>query len=149
MIPRWMDPYEHYLMQERTKIVKMYFATKSPTLVPRQFQHKFPGKKIPHRHTITRLIEKFRNTGNAVNNNKGHCSQSSRQGLRHMFKMSEPGCNNHPASPSEGCHSKWVYPADMCAESSTTIWNYFPTKCRYSKCKLKPTRQNVMNLARK
>ena len=69
-----MDPYEHYSVQERTKIVELYFATKSPTLVQRQFQRKFPGKKILHHHTITRLIEKFRNTGSVVNNNKGHCS---------------------------------------------------------------------------
>ena len=68
-----MDPYEHYSVQERTKIVELYFATKSPTLVQRQFQRKFPGKKILHHHTITRLIEKFRNTGSVVNNNKGHC----------------------------------------------------------------------------
>ena len=68
-----MDHYVHFSVEERTRIVELYFATKSPTLVQRQFRREHPEKKIPHRHTITRLVEKFRNTGSVINNNKGHC----------------------------------------------------------------------------
>ena len=58
-----MDNFEHFSVKESTKMVDLYFATKSPTLVQRQFRRHYPGKKIPHRHTITRLTEKFRSTG--------------------------------------------------------------------------------------
>ncbi|XP_076066935.1 uncharacterized protein LOC143040126 [Oratosquilla oratoria] len=68
-----MDHYDHFSMEERTRIVELYFATKPPTLVQKRFRREHPEKKIPHRHTITRLVEKFRNTGSVINNNKGHC----------------------------------------------------------------------------
>ncbi|XP_076047220.1 uncharacterized protein LOC143028735 [Oratosquilla oratoria] len=68
-----MDHYEQFSVEERTKIVELYFATKSPTLVQRQYRREYPGKKIPPRHTITRLVEKFRNSGSVVNNEKGNC----------------------------------------------------------------------------
>ena len=56
---------------------------------------------------------------------KAIVAQSSRHGLQHMFKMSGPSSNSYPVGPAEGCHSKWVYPADLFAESSTMMWNYF------------------------
>jgi hypothetical protein len=68
-----MDHYDHFSVAERTRIVELYFATKSPTLVQRQFRREHPEKKMPHRHTISRLVDKFRNTGSVINNNKGHC----------------------------------------------------------------------------
>ena len=38
-----MDYYEHFSVEERIKIVELYFATKSPTLVQRQFRCEYPG----------------------------------------------------------------------------------------------------------
>lgn len=53
-------------------MVEMYFVTKLPTLVQRQFRRKYPVKKIPHQHTITQLVKNFRDTGSVVNNKNGH-----------------------------------------------------------------------------
>lgn len=64
-------------MEERTKIMEVYFAIKSSTLVQRQYRRKYPRKKIPHRHAIKRLVEKITNTGSVANNNKGHCGPTS------------------------------------------------------------------------
>ena len=63
---------DQFSTQERIKIIELYFATKSPVLVQRQFRREFPGRKIPHRNTIRALVEKFRDTGTVRNNNRGH-----------------------------------------------------------------------------
>ena len=67
-----MDAEKQFSVQERTKIVQPYLATKSVVLIQRQFRRKFPGRKIPHRNTIKSLIQKFRDTGSVANNNKTH-----------------------------------------------------------------------------
>ncbi|XP_076043750.1 uncharacterized protein LOC143026855 [Oratosquilla oratoria] len=67
-----MDHYDHFSVEKRTRIVELYFAIKSTILVQRQFRREHPEKKIPHRHTTTRLVEKFRNNGSMTNNNKGY-----------------------------------------------------------------------------
>ena len=41
-------------------------------LTQRVFRREFPGRKTPCRKTIKKIVEKFRNAGNVVNENKGH-----------------------------------------------------------------------------
>ena len=38
----------------------------------RVFRREFPGRKTPCRKTIKQIVQKFRNTGSVVNENKGH-----------------------------------------------------------------------------
>lgn len=136
-----MDHYEQFSVEDRTKIVELYFATMSSTLVQRQVK-----KKIPHHHTITSLVKKkkLRNTESVVNNNKRHCSPRFTAKMPAHVKdardhLEKSACKN----TRHVSHSKWVFPGDLCTKLSTVIWNGFPTKCRLFKCKLKPTRPNA------
>ena len=58
-----MDMGKQFSAQEQIKVIELYFATKSPVLVQRQFRREFPGRKIPHRNTIRALVEKLRDIG--------------------------------------------------------------------------------------
>ena len=58
--------------QNRTKIVELYFATISVVLAQRTFRTKFPGRHCPNTKTIKGLVDKFRNTGSVVDDNKDH-----------------------------------------------------------------------------
>ena len=44
-------------------------------LTQREFRREFPERKTPCRKTITKIVEKFRNTGIEGNDNKGHSGQ--------------------------------------------------------------------------
>ena len=59
----------------RTKIVELYFATNPVVLTQRTFWTEFPGRPCPCERTIKRLVDKFRNTGSLVDDNKGHSSR--------------------------------------------------------------------------
>lgn len=59
-------------IQDRTKIVELYFATNSVVCTQRTFRREFPGRHCPCARTIKRLVDKFRNTGSLVDDNKGH-----------------------------------------------------------------------------
>ena len=59
----------------RTKIVELYFATNPVVLTQRTFWTEFPGRPYPCERTIKRLVDKFRNTGSLVDNDKGHSSR--------------------------------------------------------------------------
>ena len=100
-----MDHYEHIWVAERTKSVELYFATKSPT--QRQFQPKYPGKKISHCHSITRLVEKFRNTGSVVQNNTVHCGPKPEVLLIHMATQMEV---TNAAAEEKAVQKLWVIP---------------------------------------
>ena len=61
-----------FSVHERSKILESYFSTKLVVLTQREFRREFPGRKTPYRKTITKIVEKFRNTGSVGNDNKGH-----------------------------------------------------------------------------
>ena len=64
---------DHIPIQDRTKLIKLYFATNSLVLPQCTFQRDIPGSRhCPCERTIKHLMDKFRNTGSLVNNNKGH-----------------------------------------------------------------------------
>ena len=65
-----MDRYQ-YTDEERGKIVAAYFRHNSVTHTQRQFMIDFPGRHPPTRLTIYRIVNKFKDTGNVVNANKG------------------------------------------------------------------------------
>ena len=67
-----MNPATRYSVQEGIKVVEAYFATKLLIQTPRQFCRDFPGRNAPTRVTILRLLNKFRETGNIQDKNKGH-----------------------------------------------------------------------------
>ena len=66
---------ERISTQDRTKIVKLYFATNSVVLAQRTFRREFPGRHCSCARTIKRLVDKFKNIGGVVDGNKGHSSQ--------------------------------------------------------------------------
>lgn len=100
-----------------------YFATMSSTLVQRQFQHEYPEKKIPHHHTITSLVKKksletlkvWLTITNAI------VAQSSQRRCRLMLKVPGTIWKSQPAKIPDVCHSKWVFPGDLCTKLSTVI----------------------------
>ncbi|KAK8372042.1 hypothetical protein O3P69_011893 [Scylla paramamosain] len=63
-----MEQAVRYSVQERIKIVEVYFATKSVVQTQRQFRRDFPGRNAPTRLTIRRLLDKFRETGSVQDN---------------------------------------------------------------------------------
>ena len=67
-----MDAAVQFSAHERSKILESYFSTKSVVLIQREFRREFPGRKTPCRKTITKIAEKFWNTGSVGNGNKGH-----------------------------------------------------------------------------
>ena len=67
-----MDVAVQFSVHERSKILESYFSTKLVVLTQREFRREFPGRKTPHKKTITKTVEKFRNTGSVGNDNKGH-----------------------------------------------------------------------------
>ena len=67
-----MDAAVQFSVHERSKILESYFSTKSVVLIQREFRREFPGRKTPCRKTITKIVEKFWNTGSVGNGNKGH-----------------------------------------------------------------------------
>ena len=67
-----MDVAVQFSVHERSKILESYLSTKSMVLTQRVFRREFPGRKTPCRKTIKQIVQKFRNTGSVVNENKGH-----------------------------------------------------------------------------
>ena len=67
-----MDFEVQFSVYKRSKILESYFSTKSVVLTQRRFSKEFPGRKTPWRKRITKIAEKFRNTENVGNDNKGH-----------------------------------------------------------------------------
>ena len=67
-----MDAAVQFSVHERSNILESYFSTKSVVVTEREFRREFPGRKAPCRKTITKIAEKFRNTGSVRNDNKGH-----------------------------------------------------------------------------
>ncbi len=63
-----MEQATRYSVQERIKIVEVYFATKSGVQTQRQFWRDFPGRNAPTRLTTKRLLDKFRETGSVQDN---------------------------------------------------------------------------------
>ncbi|KAK8376341.1 hypothetical protein O3P69_009765 [Scylla paramamosain] len=58
-------------VQERIKIVKVYFTTKSGVQTQQQFRRDFPGRNAPTRLTIKRFLDNFRETGGIQDNIEG------------------------------------------------------------------------------
>ena len=67
-----MDAAVQFSVHERSKILESYFSTKWVVLIQREFPREFPGRKTPCRKTMTKIAEKFWNTGSVGNGNKGH-----------------------------------------------------------------------------
>ena len=67
-----MDVAVQFSVHERSKILESYLSTKSTVVTQRVFCREVPGRKTPCRKTIKKIVEKFRNTGSVVNENKGH-----------------------------------------------------------------------------
>ena len=65
-----MENFEQFSVKERTEIVELSSTTKSHTLVQRQLRSEYTGKKTLYYHAITRLTERFRNTGIAEHDEK-------------------------------------------------------------------------------
>ena len=66
-----MEVTVQFSVQERLKILESYFSAKSVVVTQREFRREFPGRKTPCRKTITKIVEKCRNTGSVGNDNKG------------------------------------------------------------------------------
>ncbi len=54
-------------IQERIFVTEQYFTHKSYKTVSEMFQAKFPGKDVPNKSTMSRIIAKFRQHGNVCN----------------------------------------------------------------------------------
>ena len=67
-----MEVTDQFSVHERLKILESYFSTKSVVVTQREFRREFPGRKTPWRKTITKIVEKCRNTETVGNDNKGH-----------------------------------------------------------------------------
>ena len=94
-----MDVSGHYTVQQRIKIVEMYFVKKLVVLTQRQRRKKLGRDKVRDRKTIERLVAKFRETGSVANANKVRsgrpCSvetpnnvQNSRERFEESFRKS-------------------------------------------------------------
>ena len=66
-----MEVAAQVLVHERPKILESYFSTKSVVVTQREFRREFPGRNTPCKKTITKIVEKCRNTGSVGNDNKG------------------------------------------------------------------------------
>ena len=66
-----MDVAVQFSMHQKPKILSSYFSTKSGVLTHGEFHREFPGRKTLCRKTITKIVEKFRNTGSVGDDNKG------------------------------------------------------------------------------
>ena len=71
LTPKWMLQ-SNFQCSKGQKILESYFSTKSVVLTQREFRREFPARKTPCRKTITKIVEKFRNTGSVRNDNKRH-----------------------------------------------------------------------------
>ena len=67
-----MEVAVQFSVHERSKILEIYFSTKSVVITQREFRREFPERKTPCRKRITKIVEKFRNTGSVGNDNKSH-----------------------------------------------------------------------------
>ena len=67
-----MDLEVQFSVYKRSEILESYFSTKSVVLTQRKFSREFPGRKTLCSKRITKIVEKFRNTENVGNDNKGH-----------------------------------------------------------------------------
>ena len=93
--------------------MKLYFATKSSTFVQRQLQCQNPQKKTPHRHAITRLLEKFGGIESVVDNNKSHSSRKFTARRRFGFKKRGISWNSCLVIPPDGCNGKLRFPVEL------------------------------------
>ena len=57
---------------ERSFMVKVYYETRSPTEVQRQFGIHFPNRPVPTKPTILNNVKKYENHGTSLNRNKGN-----------------------------------------------------------------------------
>ncbi|GFV50945.1 DUF4817 domain-containing protein [Trichonephila clavipes] len=55
-----------FFQEQRIAIVEFYFATKSHCRVINAFQQKYPGETAPNESTITRLVQRFSDTGSVA-----------------------------------------------------------------------------------
>ena len=67
-----MEVAVQFSVHKRSKTLESYFSTESLVITQREFSREFPGRKNPCRKRITKIVEKFRNTGSVGNDNKGH-----------------------------------------------------------------------------
>ena len=67
-----MEVAVQFSVHERSKILEIYFSTKSVVITQREFRREFLERKTPCRKRITKIVEKFRNTGSVGNDNKSH-----------------------------------------------------------------------------
>ena len=70
LTPKWILQSNFQCSKGHWKILESYFSTKSVVLTQREFRREFPGRR--YRKTITKIVEKFRNTGSVGNDSKGH-----------------------------------------------------------------------------
>lgn len=115
--------------------MELHFATKSLELIQRWFQGEYPGKKIPLRHTITHLVNKFRDIGSVANTNKGHSDPKFTAMTPARVQDVRNSWNSRPTSPPE-------------SDATNYSQHFEPTKFRFFKCKLNPTRVNAIVLVR-
>ena len=80
-------------IQDRSKIIELYFYANSVVLAQCTVRREFPDRYCPSEKNIKRLVDKFRNTGSLVDNNKGHSGQSFSATTIH--KISETNSSFH------------------------------------------------------
>ena len=59
-------------LEERVFMVVKYHELRSPGQVIRQFRERFPNRRPPFRHTVTRHYGKYMASGTSKNLNSGH-----------------------------------------------------------------------------
>ena len=106
-------------IQDRTKTAELSFTTNSVVLDQRNFRREFPGRHCPCERTIKRLVDKFRNTGSLVDNNKGHSGRpfsartpANNQAVRDCLQQS-------PRKINKAAVTRIRYLKDICTKSHT------------------------------
>ena len=136
-----MDYEKHFWVQQRTKILEHYCATKS---CPLAISSRIPREENPHCSTI---MWYRRSEALAVWQTRPTVMHVWLPEHQHAFRTWGLGWNSHHESPPDGCPRKWGFPV-LWREWPIATWNCSHTKCTCFRLKARPTRTKTINFVR-
>ena len=113
LAPRWMLQ-SNFKSTKGRKFWKVIFQQNQ-----RETRREFPGRKTLCKKMITKIVEKFRNTGSVENDDRGHSGRYVTVKTRANLQAVKKHLNNCHENWHDYCLKKSTFQEQLCKESFT------------------------------